>query len=521
MQSMFEALKHWASIRPNRPMAHDGDLTLTYAEVLERARRFAGGLRRTGLQKGDRVAVLALNHHRWLELTYGAAAGGFILVPINFRLAPAEMAQQLDDSGCRVLVYDLEFAGAVDALRSSVKTVQHFVCTSGPRAQGKTMTYDALLDAGPWEVAVEETDTFAIYYTGGTTGQAKGVVLSHKAILTNAFQSALDSEIPGNNQVFLHVAPIFHVASSSWAHIITLLGGAHVALTAFDPVAFFRCVERHRVTVTVLVPTMINALINHPDVKKYDLTSLRRIAYGAAPISPDLLEKAIGVFGCEFNQGYGMTEMGPAVALLRAEDHRLDPAKPERRDRLRSAGQAILGVEVRVVDVDGKDVAPGGVGEIWARGDNVMTGYWNKPVETAEVLDRDGWYHTRDLAQIDEEGYLYIVDRAKDMIISGGENVYSVEVENALGSHPAVLEVCVIGIPDERWGEAVKGCVVLKPGATATEAELIAYAKTRIAAYKCPKSLDFVDALPKSAVGKLLKRELRAKYWKGQSRGVA
>ena len=293
---------------------------------------------------------------------------------------------------------------------------------------------------------------------------------------------------------------------------VTLAGGTHVTVKTFEPIAVMEAIQKEKATCGLLVPTMINMLNNHPRVREYDLRSMRWVFYGASPIAPEVLKRAIEVFGCEFIQLYGMTEAAPILTVLLPEDHK----KPE---LLSAAGRQAIGVEVRVVDEEGNDVAPGEVGEVIARGPNIMAGYWGKPLETEEAL-RDGWYWTRDMARIDENKYIYIVDRAKDMIVSGGENVYSVEVEAVLYEHPAVLEVAVIGVLDEKWGEAVKAIVVLRPGATVEEKELIAFCKQHIASYKAPKSVDFVDEIPKSGAGKVLKRILREKYWEGRQRRV-
>jgi long-chain acyl-CoA synthetase len=313
---------------------------------------------------------------------------------------------------------------------------------------------------------------------------------------------------------------MFHLADGAANFAITLAGGSHVSVKAFEPLAVLKTIEKYKVTCALLVPTMINMLINHPDVGKYDLSSMRLIWYGASPIAPEVLQRAMDIFKCDFCQLYGMTEAGPILTVLLPKDHIVDSNDPKSVKKLMSAGRQIIGVQLRVVDKSGKDVKPGEVGEVIAKGDNIMVGYWGKPVETEEVLTKDGWYWTRDLAEIDENGYIYIVDRAKDMIISGGENIYSIEVESVLYKHPAVLEAAVIGCPDEKWGEAVKACVVLKPGMKATESEIIDFCKKRIASYKCPKSVDFLDALPKSGAGKIMKRELREKYWKGRPRRV-
>jgi long-chain acyl-CoA synthetase len=366
---------------------------------------------------------------------------------------------------------------------------------------------------------VQEDDLFGIYYTGGTTGLAKGVMLSHKNILSNAyhFVTALGLR---DDQVGLHSAPMFHLADGSSNFAITMVGGAHVMVKAFEPVTVLKAIDQFKPTLTLWVPTMINMLVNHPQIGDYDLSSLKYILYGASPISPDLLKKAIDVFQCDFVQLYGMTEAGPILTLLSPEDHKKALASQENEFLLNAAGRQIIGVDVRVVDESGRDVNPGEVGEIIARGDNIMQGYWNKPKETAVALI-DGWYWSKDLARIDESQYVYIVDRAKDMIVSGGENVYSVEVEDALSAHSAVLEVAVLGVPHDEWGEAVKSVVALKPGASATEEELQTFCKQRIAGYKVPKSIDFIEELPKSGAGKILKKDLREKYWKGIERRVS
>jgi long-chain acyl-CoA synthetase len=368
-----------------------------------------------------------------------------------------------------------------------------------------------LLHAEPWETEVRANDLFGIYYTGGTTGRAKGVMLSHKNIVSNAVHLILTTGMRGDH-VALHSAPMFHLADGAVNFAVTMVGGSHVTVKAFEPAAVLSAVEKERVTCALWVPTMINLLVNYPDVSGYDLSSMRLVFYGASPIAPDLLKRAIEVFNCQFIQLYGMTEAGPILTILLPEEH----TKPE---LLTGAGRQAIGVEVRVVDEQGNDVPPGEVGEVIARGPNIMMGYWGKPLETEAVL-RDGWYWTGDLARIDENHYIYIVDRAKDMIITGGENVYSVEVEAVLYKHPAVLEAAVVGVPDERWGEAVKAVVVVKPGAAVTEKELIDFCKQHIASYKAPKSVDFVEALPKSGAGKILKRVLREKYWAGHARRV-
>jgi long-chain acyl-CoA synthetase len=520
MQNLLEQVRHWMVYKPNDVMVYEGEQTFTYTDIYNRALRFAGGLKRLGLEKGARIGVLMFNHYRWYDLYYGLSAAGCILVPLNYRLANPELEYQINDSGCKMMIFDPEFHPVVEAIKANLKSVEHFVHTGSEAPFPNAVPYDTLLDAEPYEAEVTEEDLFGIYYTGGTTGLAKGVMLSQKSILANAFQLCTHIHLKSGH-IALHAAPMFHLADGASNFAVTLVGGSHVSVKAFEPLAVLKAIEKYKTSCALLVPTMINMLINHPEVGKFDLSSLKLIWYGASPIAPDLLQKAMKIFQCDFCQLYGMTEAGPVVTVLMPEDHHFEAGDPASMKKLRAAGRPIIGIRMKVVKQDGQEVKPGEVGEVWARGDNIMNGYWAKPVETEEVLGKNGWYQTRDLAEMDEEGYIYIVDRAKDMIISGGENIYTVEVEAALYKHPAVLEAAVIGVPDVRWGEAVKACVVLKPGMTATEPEMMEFCKQHIAAYKCPKSVDFIEAIPKSGAGKMLKRELREKYWQGQARGVA
>jgi long-chain acyl-CoA synthetase len=365
---------------------------------------------------------------------------------------------------------------------------------------------------------MEDDDLAGLFYTGGTTGRAKGVMLSHKNVMSNAINALIAISFTSQER-WLHAAPMFHLADVGAIFALTMLGASHVFIPMFNPLHVLQAIQNEKVTVTLLVPTMVNAVLNHPDVDKYDLSSLRRLAYGASPMPVELLKQGLQKWGQIFIQGYGMTETAPGLTALDTEDHFLD-GTPEQMRRLSSCGKEVLGVEVRVVNIEGEDVHPGEIGEIIARGPNVMLGYWRMPEATAAAIV-EGWMHTGDLATIDEENYIYIVDRVKDMIISGGENIYSVEVENALYTHPAVLEAAVIGIPHDVWGEAVHVVVVCKPGMSVTSEELIAHARTQVAGYKIPRSIEFSpDALPKSGAGKILKRDLRDKYWVGKSRNV-
>ena len=343
-------------------------------------------------------------------------------------------------------------------------------------------------------------------------------MLAHKNIVSNAMHAIMTIGI-GSRDAYLHAAPMFHLGDLGVAFAITMMGARHVFLPVFQPIQVLQTIQAQRVTITMLVPTMINVLLHHPEVDTYDVSSLRTIIYAASPMPVELLKTGLKKWRQIFVQGYGMTETAPILTILPQQDHILD-GTPEQVQRLSSCGKQVLGVEVRVVNARGEDVQPGEIGEIIARGPNVMLGYWRMPEETARALF-GGWMHTGDLVTVDEEHYLYIIDRAKDMIISGGENIYSIEVEQALYTHPAVLEAAVIGIPDEHWGEAVHAVVICKPGRQVSSEELIAHTRTQIAGYKVPRSIEFRgEALLKSGAGKILKRKLREPYWTGRSQNV-
>ncbi|HET8911357.1 MAG TPA: AMP-binding protein, partial [Ktedonobacteraceae bacterium] len=366
---------------------------------------------------------------------------------------------------------------------------------------------------------IYENDVAGLFYTSGTTGIPKGVTLTNRNIVANALQG-LASHFATQTVTYLHSIPMFHISAGVSTWMAFWLGGTHVVQKQFDPKSTFELIKHERVTQVTWVPTMITMLLSDPGVAEADFSSLERINYGASPISPTHLREAIEVFDCDFLQAYGTTEAAPLLTVLTPDDHRqaISGGAKEAR-RLLSCGREILGVSVRVVDPRGAEVGPEEVGEVIVRGANLMSGYWEKPDETKMVF-RDGWYYSGDMGKFDEDGYLYLVDRKRDMIISGGENIYSIEVENALSSHPAVLECAVVGVPDEYWGEAVKAFVVLVPGKSVTMDDLIYHCRTVIAGYKCPRFLDFVEDLPKSGAGKVLKRELRDRHWQNRKRKV-
>ncbi|MFI6868959.1 long-chain fatty acid--CoA ligase [Nocardia sp. NPDC050406] len=499
---------------PDAVMTVFGARERTFAEVAERVARLAGALRGLGVAAGDRVAMLALNSDRYHEYLLAVPWADAVLNPINIRWSPVEIGYSLVDSETSVLFVDDAFAPMLPALRQAhpgLTTVIH--CGDGPTPEGMLSYEELVSESAPVPDVRRGGDALAgIFYTGGTTGNPKGVMLTHANLAVSALGALGTGFVFRPGARFLHAAPMFHLADLAGWHGQLMLGGTHVMIPAFDPVATMNAIQTHRVTESVLVPVMIQMLVDHPEVVNYDLSSMTGIMYGASPIAQAVLERAMKIFpNTGFVQAYGMTELAPIATLLSPDDHLAG--------RLRSAGRAAPHCEVRVVDPDGVEVPRGTVGEVEVRGGHVMTGYWNKPDETAAAL-RDGWMRTGDGAYMDDHGYLYIVDRVKDMIVTGGENVYSAEVENALAAHPAIAACAVIGVPDPQWGERVHAVVVCQPGTTITLEELRTHAKTLVAGYKAPRSLELTESLPVSGAGKILKRELRAKHWQHTPRSV-
>ncbi|QBY55393.1 long-chain-fatty-acid--CoA ligase [Cupriavidus oxalaticus] len=501
-----------------------GDERLTFAQFAQRVASLAGALRRLGIHGGERVAMLSLNSVRYLEYDMAVPWAGGVLNPVNIRWSPAEMLYALDDSGTHVLIVDDNFKDVASRLAKEGRTVRHVIYAGAGKAPAGMLDYEALIAANePVEDAWRHGEDLAgIFYTGGTTGYPKGVMLSHYNLGISGMASLVTGRCaPGT--VYLHAMPMFHLGSFSSVNALFMNGGVHVVLPSFTPQGVLEAISRYGVNELMLAPTMIQLLLDWMDANAslsgtLDLSSLRMIGYGASPISQALLRRAQATFrNAKFVQGYGMTELSPAGTFLGDEYH-TDAAFAS--GKMRAAGKPYVCVEIKIVDDDGQELPRGEVGEIVARGGNVMRGYWNKPEATAEAI-RNGWLHTGDSGYMDEEGLVYVVDRLKDMIVTGAENVYSAEVENALASHPAVAACAVIGIPNQKWGESVHAVVVLRAGASVAEAALMAHCRERIAGYKCPRSFEFRDTLPLSSVGKVLKTELRKPYWDGQGRNVA
>ena len=491
----------------------------TWEQFQDRAIALAGAMAARGLNPGDRVGILALNSDRYLEFFFAMAWGGFTFVPINTRLAPPEVVFWLTDSGVSALFIDDAFLPMLPDVRAQTPDLRHVVHIGDSGAPTGLIAYEALIAQGlPMADAGKGGDDLAgIFYTGGTTGRSKGVMLSHRNILGNAMLCAQEFRFTSET-VWLHAGPMFHLADGAATFLVTAAGGRHVFVPRFDPGQFLKSVEHHRVTDTLCVPTMVNMIVNHPDLPKTDMSSLRTIIYGASPMPEAVIRHAFAVLpDVGFIQAYGQSEASPCMVLMPREYHVLDGPKA---GRLKSAGRAGYNCEVRVHDEDDNEVPRGTVGEIVGRGDNVMLGYWGQPELTARTL-RNSWLHTGDGGYMDDDGFLFVVDRVKDMIISGGENVYSAEVEQALYQHGDVAECAVIGVPDEQWGERVHAIVRTKAGATTNADAIIAHCRTLIANYKCPRSVDFRDEpLPLSGAGKILKTELRKPYWADQDRSV-
>ena len=478
--------------------------TTTFAEHLDRVSRLIGGLASLGVGRGDRFAVMTLNSPEYLELYHASFLGGGVINPLNLRFAPKELAYVLRDSGTKVCFVDGFFAGLIDKVKEEAG-LEHVVLI-GQGDVPHTVTYDALLSAGTPTIPEEgeETEPVVLMYTGGTTGLPKGVLLDQRAEILNAYHVMMTLKMH-RSTVNLMQTPMFHAASMFSILGGPSLGARSIIVPMFDPKAVMAAVEQYQPTVTVMVPTMIGLTMSHPDFRPSGLASFDDLVYGASPMPQALLEKVLALYpDMNIWQGYGMTESSSVLTLLGPEEHRLGGKY------LRSAGMPLPGVVLSIQDDEGAVLPIGETGEVCARSGNYMVEYWNKPEATTEVF-RGGWYHTGDAGYLDADGYLYLVDRVKDMIVTGGENVYSTEVENALASHAAVLQVAVIGVPSPQWGEAVHAIVVLKDGLVATAEELIAHAREWIAGYKVPKSIEFrKDALPLSGAMKVLKKDLRA-----------
>ena len=499
---------------PDKTAVIDGEFTSTFAGHLERVLRLGEALRANGVGPGDRFAVMALNGHQFLELYHASLLTGAVINPLNLRLAPKELEFILSDSGSKICFADGFFGASIDKVRAAAGLEQVVLIGAGdvPHEVG----YEEFLASGGARMPDEPDEDAAsvLMYTGGTTGLPKGVVLDQRALMLDVYKVAT-RWVMDESYVYLHQTPMFHAASLGGILAIPGIGGVSTSVPLFSPDGVIDAIEKHRVTMTVMVPTMVAMMLDHPSFDPKRLESLSILTYGASPMPTALLERLLSVLpDVQVFQGYGMTESCGLLTCLGPEEHRRGG------QLLRSAGRPMPGSVVSIQDEEGRILAPGETGEVCAKAGNYMREYWNRPEET-EAAFRGGWYHTGDAGYTDEQGYVYLVDRVKDMIVTGGENVYSAEVENAISSHPAVAQVAVIGIPSEQWGEEVLAIVVPKPDATVSEGDIKAWARERIAGFKVPKSVQFrAEPLPLSGAMKVLKRELRAPYWEGRERAV-
>ncbi len=500
-----EALARHAAERPDQVALRFGDRTTDYATFDRNANRIANGLAAMGLKPGDRVAYLGKNSDWAVELALGSARAGTVFVPVIWRLAPAEVDGILRDSGAGVLFVEPAFARDFDIAETIVMD------------DGFAAWRDAQSDAAPKYIA-DEHDVMLQLYTSGTTGAPKGVMLSHHNGIQqrqNQIEAGVDWLLTNPGDTTIIAMPYGHIGGVGVVLGAVNSGQELILHAEYDPGDVMDAIAEYRVRRIFLVPAAIGIMLQHPKAKDADFSSLETLSYGASPIPLALLQQAVERMGCGFVQTYGMTETWGAIVALPPEDH-----MPGREHIMKAAGKALPGVDLKILGENGEELPAGEIGEVAIRSPNNTRGYWNKPEESAKALIGDGWLRTGDAGILDEEGYLFIQDRIKDMIITGAENVYPAEVESAIYGHPAVADVAVIGVPDPKWGEAVKAVVVLKPGAEADEAGIIGHARTRIAGFKCPKSVDFIDALPRNPSGKILRRTLREPFWAGHERRV-
>lgn len=497
-----------------------GERKRNWSQFLERVQRAAGMLKNLGLEAGDRVAILSPNSDTYMEYLFSVNWAGGVLVPLNTRLAAPEISDWINDSGAKILVISEDFVETIAAIRDDIGKVEQLICLgeSEPPAAGLLSHEKLLAEAPAIEDAGRKDDDLAfLFYTGGTTGKSKGVMITHAGLYINILQWINAVGVTEDDR-FLIIPPMFHAAGGENSMAVAALAATAAIMPRFDPLTVLQDIERHRLTKLPLVATMLDMVVNHPQIAEFDLSSVRKITYGASPIHERILTRSLEVFPrAEFCQVFGQTEGGPTVTVLPPKYH---VTSGPNAGKLKSAGIPIIGVELKIVDEQDRELPCGQTGEICVRSPGVSPGYWNLPAVTAEAL-RGGWMHTGDAGYLDEDGFLYIADRIKDMIISGAENVYPAEVEAVLLKHEAIIECAVIGIPSEKWGEQVHAIVRTADGEPLLEQDLIDYCRQYLAGYKCIRSVEFrKEAFPLSAANKVLKRELRKPYWQAEDRSI-
>ncbi len=510
-----------AQIYGNKVAIVDGAKQFSYREYKERTHRLGHGLLDLGLKPGDVVAYLGLNNHQLLEAYYAILPTGLVLLPLNVRLRPQDFVYILQDAGVKALIAGPEFIEGAFKLREAVPGLEHLILLTDDAPVGAHSYEQLLADASAEEIdytSIDEDAVAEMFYTSGTTGRPKGVELTHRNLYLHGLCCIPPLNLNDRDVFLVGTVPLFHVNAWGAPHWITAVGARMVVTPRFDPEWTLRAIQDHKVTLMALVPTMLNAVLNFPRLGDYDVSTLRAMIIGGAPPPPSMIAAAREKLDTDCFVGYGLSETTPVLTMAVIKDTLLDHPMEEQYNRKAMTGVPIIGVELRIVDADGQDVPHDGesMGEIIVRADHVMKGYHNLPEETARVIV-DGWFHTGDLAAMDDEGYVQIKDRKKDIIISGGENISSVEIEDVLYQHPAVMEAAVVAAPDEQWGEVPIAIVTLKPGHEATAEEILAFCATRLPGFKRPKMVEFVPDFAKTGTGKIIKTDLREKYWQGQA----
>ena len=519
---LHQNLEKYAEMTPDHLFSEFKDTKRTYKEANIDANKMANSFLIEGLKKGDRFSFLAKNCDEMAIMYHAASKVGVVPVPLNYRLANQEWEYIINDSQSKlIMVRDDEFISRIDSFKDKLQTVKKFISIKGSKQLSDWLDlsdWSQGVDVKNLNVNIKEDDDVYQMYTSGTTGLPKGAIISQRNVAANTEQYFDRLVLPIPPRTLL-VAPMYHAAAMINFCGCIALGGTVVIHEDFIPIDVVETLSKEKISHTVLVPAMIQAcLMTVPSVDDYTFDELDQIHYGASPIAPETLKRAMDVFGCKFGQGFGMTETVAVICILSTDDH--EKALKEKPELLKSCGKPVKGATVEIRDENGNELPRGKIGQICAKGPQIMKGYWNKDEETKKSLI-DGWMHTGDAGFMDEEGYVYIQDRIKDMIVSGGENIYSTEVEAALFAHPEIVDAAVIGIPDDKLGEAVKACVVKKDGSLLTDIELINFCKEKIASYKKPKSVDFISEVPRNASGKVLKKNLREPYWKDKDRQVS
>lgn len=519
-EMLADVLRNQAVNRPDKIAFKFEGKELSFAELNDRSSQTANGLLHLGLKPGERVGYIGKNSDLYFEMLMGTSKAGGVTCPVNWRLAGPEISYILNDARARILFVGPEFVGTIKALKNDLDSIEHIFCMEGSNStyQNYETWRDGFNSSDPNIERMFDDDALQMY-TSGTTGHPKGAVLTNRSMLGMRRLVKQDDKPEWNkwtpDDKSLVAMPCFHIGGTGWGLTGLYEGATGVIMREFDPYKVLDYIEEHRISKIFMVPAAMKIVVEQPKAKEVDFSPLKYMLYGASPIPLDLLRTCMDVFKCGFVQMYGMTETAGTIVALPPEDH-----TPEGNNRMRSAGKAVDGVEVKIIDEKGNTLPPGEVGEIVARTVANMRGYWNLQEATNKTIDGEGWLRTGDAGYMDDDGYIFIHDRVKDMIISGGENIYPAEVENAIFGHESISDVAVIGVPDEKWGEAVKAIVVTKDGADISEDDVIAWTRTRIAAFKCPKSVDFIDTLPRNPSGKILRKDLRKTYWADKERAV-